>query len=65
MFDFVPLSEKRSKKRRSLRVVYVNGKYDIVLSDTLHRLITQNKVRAFYRFLEKKWAVVGQMAIRA
>jgi len=48
----------------TLRVQYVNGKYDYVNNRTLDRLIEQDLVRQFYRPSEKRWIDVATDPVR-
>ena len=48
----------------TLRVQYVNGKYDYVDNQTLDRLIDQDLVRQFYRPSEKRWIDVATDPVR-
>jgi hypothetical protein len=43
----------------TIKVQYRNSVYDIILADTLHRLLDNRKIKKFYRYTEKRWIIVG------
>lgn len=47
-----------------LRIKRKDGKYDIVNGATLNQLISAGKIIAFYRFINKKWCVIGEGTVR-
>jgi hypothetical protein len=48
----------------TIRVQYDNSIHDIVLADTLQRLIDSGKIRKFYRYSEKRWITIGVDPVR-
>jgi hypothetical protein len=48
----------------TLRVQYVNGKYDYVDNRTLDELIEQDLIRQFYRPSEKRWVDIETDPVR-
>ena len=47
-----------------IRVVYNDGKYDMVRAFTLDYFLVENKIKKFYRTYEKQWVTVGTDPIR-
>lgn len=48
----------------TLRVQYVNGKYDYVDNRTLDELIEQDLIRQFYRPSERRWVDIETDPVR-
>jgi hypothetical protein len=48
----------------TVRVQYHNDVYDIISEFTLQRLLTNGKVKKFYRYSERKWITIGSDPIR-
>jgi hypothetical protein len=48
----------------TLRVQYVNGKYDYVDNRTLDELIEQDLIRQFYRPSERRWIDIETDPVR-
>jgi hypothetical protein len=48
----------------TIRVQYHNSVYDIVLADTLQRLLDSGKIKKFYRYSDQRWITVGVDPVR-
>jgi hypothetical protein len=48
----------------TIKVQYQNSVYDIVLADTLQRLLDNGKIKKFYRYSEKRWITIGVDPVR-
>ncbi len=48
----------------TMRVVYRDGKHDMISTVTFEQLIESEEIRMFYRCSEDRWVVVGVDPIR-
>ena len=47
-----------------IRVIYNDGKYDMVRAFTFDYFLGENKIKKFYRNCEKQWVTVGLDPVR-